>query len=167
MKRLFIYGIMLVMAFSLIGCSKQEKREAILQYINCDSEELLILCQDMLASYNGVVLDKHFNSAVTYKEFNDNTVVLAKTALEEAYEVAELIDDEELANIHKILIEYLEGFVEVLDLAVKGIEQTSVDKINQVNEKVKVLNGKSQKYYEELKKMGEKYDVEIVFPTNN
>ena len=161
MKKIFILTLVLVMTLSLAGCAKKAKSEALLQYMNYDKVQMDILADKMLDSYNSVVAGNQFNNAVTVKEFKDNTRGLAEDVLAEAKVVAELIEDEELAEIHAMYIQYAEGYIELIDMAIAGIEQNSPDIINKVNTKVNELNQLLEDYYDELKAFGKDCDVEV------
>ena len=163
MKKIFIWALVIVMVLSMAGCAKKEKKEALIKYMDVDTAELDILCGEMLESFNSVVSDNQFNNAVTYKEFKDVTKAKAEATLAEAKEVAELIEDEDIAEIHGYFIDYVEAFIEVLDMAMKGIEESSNDQINRVNARLKEVNDMRVEYQEKLKELGKECDVEITY----
>lgn len=163
MKKILILTLVVVMVLGLVGCSKKEKKEAMQRYIDYDMAELNILYDEMITSYNGAVSDNHINDAVSYKEFKDNTKGKAEAALKEAREVAEGIEDEELASIHNIFVQYLEGFDEVLDMAIKLIEESRIDQVDNVNTKIKELEKLRVEYQKKLVAYGKECDVEVTF----
>ena len=163
MKKIFIWALVIVMVLSMAGCAKKEKREALIKYVDVDTAELDILCGEMLDSFNSVVSDNQFNNAVTYKEFKDVTKAKAEATLVEAKEVAELIEDEDIAEVHGLFIDYLETFIEVIDMAMKGIEESSNDQINRVNARLDEVNEMRMEYHNRLKELGEECGVEITY----
>ena len=167
MKKIFVWALVIAMALSMTGCSKKEKREELLKYLYEDCTELDVLCSEMIESFNSVVSDNQFNNAVTYKEFKDVTKPKAEAALKEAKDVAEQIEDEDLAEVHGLFIDYLEAFIEVIDMAMKGIDESSNDQIDRVNARLKEVNGMREEYHNRLKELGEECDVEITYTLGN
>ena len=163
MKKILVLALVVVMALGLGGCAKKAKQEALLQYIDYDMTELTILYDEMITSYNGVVSKNHINDAVSYKEFRDNTKGKAEAALKEAREVAATIEDDELANIHNIFVEYLIGFDEALDMAIKLIEDTRPDQVEAVNKKLRELEAMRNEYQNKLVEYGKECDIEVTF----
>ena len=161
MKRILVLAMALVMALSVSGCARKAQREALLQYMNYDTVQMDIKSDQMIDSFNSVVSDNQFNNAVTLKEFKDKTRGLAEDALEEAIIVRELIEDEDIAEIHEKYIVYLEEYIKLIDMAIMGIEETSPDIVNQVNSRLNELNEMLVEYYDALKDFGKECGVEV------
>ena len=163
MKKIFVLALISIMMLSLVGCNEEEKMQALIHYMDYDTAELDIICGEMQESFNSVSSGKETNGAVICKEYKDTTLDLAKETLREAKEVADKIEDKEIAEVHNYFVIYAENVVGFIELTIKAVESGSDSKIDEANARLAEINAMLTKYHDELIKLGKKRGLEITF----
>ena len=114
--------------------SEESTVEAIEEYIDIITGDLLDLENEFRESYASVSLDNYVDDSTMYEELTSNTVVLGEELLEAAEEIMDEITNDEVADVHNIYIEYAEVNLEAIETVIEALEEQDEDLIEEAND---------------------------------
>lgn len=170
MKKIILFAVSLIAAFSLCACggADKEKQQAIMQYINEALAEAAEIEADMLESYYSVTGENFVDDYTAYAEFSSTTVFLAKDLADNAEEIGTNLADEEILAVHSHYADYTENFLGYIENMVTAIEHIDAAQTEEAEEKMSsagqyYTNASSAitKFNEELNTLTEKYELSL------
>ena len=114
--------------------SEESTVEAIEEYIDIITGDLLDLENEFRESYASVSLDNYVDDSTMYEELTSNTVVLGEELLEAAEEIMDEITNDEVADVHNIYIEYAEVNLDAIETVIEALEEQDEDLIEEAND---------------------------------
>ncbi|MBQ6026393.1 MAG: zinc ribbon domain-containing protein [Lachnospiraceae bacterium] len=158
---ILVIGLIIIgVFFSLI--KENPKTKKILNYVNGSSKkEFANIESKMIESFNSFWGDNSKTDQDVYDEISQKTIVYAKQLNTIANDMLREIDDEELRNVHKILIDYSDAFVQICTKMLYGIDNNDLSVIDEIKELKKKTSRLADEYWSELTALGKKNGVSI------
>ncbi len=154
----FVIGAVVVLGVMFFQGKKQDE---ILNYINKDLQELSVIENQMIDSYQSVIGDNYSNDNTTLKEFKNNTVVLTKEFKEKTIEISKGLKNKNLIKTHKILMDYASTFDGAVELFISALEDKDTDKVAQANAKIGQADDLIAEFRDSLSLLAAENNIEL------
>lgn len=151
--------LILYVCFPMLFTNK--KQEILLEYINNDIEDLVELETELLESYESVTGSNYENDAITYNELSNTTIYLARELNDEAVDIAVSITDDELVEVHKLYVNCSNKYLNAITLILSALENQDYELAAEANELLNEGNNYGIDFRKELRKLADKYHVEL------
>ncbi len=146
---------------SLEKSKLNKKQKALLKYVDEDVQDIIKLEREIMTSYEGVTGDNYISDKETYRELTKKTLPLARDLKDEAKDIKRKIKDEKILNIHDKYIERSNKLVECLEIMIDSIEDKDSDRLQDAFDKMEEASEIIVEYTDELKELGNDYDIKI------
>ena len=158
---ILIIGAIIIGVIIMLN-KENPKTQKILNYVNGNSsKEFSQLQSKMVDSINDVLRDKSKGDQDLYNEVSSNTIVYAKQLSQLANDMLLEIDDEDIRNIQRILIDYSDLYVKICTKIISAIDNNDSSEISEVNEYMGRANKLIDEYWSDLTILVNKNGVSI------
>ena len=124
-------------------------------------QEMRNLEDKMTASYNSVSGANYESDEKMLTEFTEHTIVYARDLYTKSVEITDDIEDEEVLGVHREYINYVESYSQAVFSTITALQAQDASLISQANKEMAEANNHALDYAGDLKKLGEKYHVDI------